>query len=113
MTITDDQKSATSFKLGAGISIGTGNYYMDNIMLQEKGTGIMHSVIKTIKVLVQNSTLLLGSEEVSDVEIYDIKGTPCMTVNNVSSVDIAGLAKGIYIVKVKSAGKSYVTKIVK
>ena len=113
MTLTDEQKANSSFKLGTGISIGTGNYYLDNIMLKEKGTGIIQALSKVVKVIVQNGMLIFGGEEASDVEIYDIKGAPCMTANNVSSIDIAGLSRGIYIVKVKSEGKTYVSKIVK
>ncbi len=112
-TITDEQKTKSSFSLEMGVNSNNANYHMDNIMLKEKGTGIIQTLSKVVKVIVQNGMLIFGGEEASDVEIYDIKGAPCMTANNVSSIDIAGLSRGIYIVKVKSEGKTYVSKIVK
>ena len=113
MTLTDDHKAKSGFTLGAGISIGQGNYYMDNIMLKEKGTGLVQNIVKAIIVAVQNGKLLIQGDNVTKVDVYDSKGMHCTSVKNESAVDISALDKGIYIVKVQTESGTFTNKVIK
>ena len=112
-SITDEHKAKSGFTLGTGVSIGTGNYYMDNIKLKETGTGIAHSIVKAIKVAVYNGKILIQDDDVAKVDVYDSKGMHCVSVSNESAVDISSLNKGFYIVKIQAGGEIYTNKIMK
>ena len=113
MTLSGDDKAKSGFTLSAGINIGVGNYYMDNIKLKETSTGIAHTLVKAIMVGVQNGRILIQSDNVAKVDVYDSKGMHCMSVSNESTIDISALNKGIYIVKIQAESEIYTNKIVK
>ena len=112
-TVTDEQKAKSSFSLEMGVNADNANYHMDNIMLKEKGTGLVQNIVKAIMVAVQNGKLLIQGDNVTKVDVYDSKGMHCTSVKNESTVDISALDKGIYIVKVQTESGTFTNKVIK
>ena len=117
MTMTDAQKAKSVFAMAVGISIGTGNYYMDNIKLKTETTGDggdtgIIDLNKVMNVYVDGDMLYLNGAA-SNIEIYDVKGYTWLSVKNAETINMSSLEKGIYIVKFTVEHKTFMKKIVR
>lgn len=61
----------------------------------------------------QNIVKLDTPEEIKAVHLYDTNGKLLLEESNSSEINISHLIKGVYILKVKTSNKVYITKLVK
>ncbi len=105
-----------NFNLELG-SVVDKTYYVDDIQVEEivdTPTGINSTSQNQSVVYLSNNMLLTNNNtQMSEVHIYDTKGSLKLSMANVSSVDVSKLSSGIYIAKTIIDGKTNVIKIVK
>lgn len=54
----------------------------------------------------------LASERGVQLDLFDMQGRPVMSRRDASSIDVSGMAKGLYMVRVKSGSASYMERVV-
>ncbi|MSP09834.1 MAG: T9SS type A sorting domain-containing protein [Flavobacteriaceae bacterium] len=93
----------------SGTPTGSGVIYIDNVYFNKtSAVGIQSNVKSVVKLYPNpsNSTLVVSCETAMDeIVIYSSTGMVVMTLNNVKSnqsIDISGLAQGIYHVSIKT-----------
>lgn len=105
-----------NFNLELGYVVGK-TYYIDDIQVEEvvdTTTGINGpSQHESIVYLSNNLLLTANNNLMSEVHIYDTKGSLRMSMKNVSRVDMSSLCSGVYIAKTVISNKKYITKIIK
>jgi len=103
---------ANSFVFDLGLNTNAGDYYLDNIKLTEKTTGLTNNTINPLMIYCSGNTLLI-SEIVNQVDVYNVEGRLMVSAKNTSNVDVAILERGIYIIKAIKDGQNYISKVVK
>ena len=83
----------------------------DNTGENGKDVAISDAAANSLNAYVANGVVY--TSEVANIVVYNINGVVCKVVNNASSVNIADLNSGLYIVKVSANSKSFTTKFVK
>jgi hypothetical protein len=108
----DNVESGNSFVLDLGISSPNGNYYIDNIKLYAKtDTVTIVENAKTSSVFFNNNTLYLNNS--GNVQIFDTNGRLILAKQNVTTLDLSSVSRGIYIAKALVDGGVEVIKFVK
>lgn len=108
----DGITSANSLIMDIGLSTDKANYYLDNIKLTEKATGLTDKTINPLMIYCSGNTLRI-SKIVNQVDVYNVEGRLMVSAKNTSNVDVAILERGIYIVKAIKDGQNYISKVVK
>jgi hypothetical protein len=108
----DNLAGGNAFVLDLGLSTDNGSYYIDNVKLTEKGTGLSQVNESSLRVSFYSNMLLI-SELAEQVDVDNIGGQLLKSQKNVSAVDVSSLNKGLYIVKVNTGGQNQMFKIVK
>ena len=118
-TITHDlinlapAKGMNTFSLALGISSNNANYYIDNIKLRQLGyAAVKNTIANNVKISLSNNLVKL-SQVVENVDLFDVNGRKLLTAKNTSVLNVATLAKGVYIVKTKFDGQTSISKISK
>ncbi|NBX87859.1 MAG: T9SS C-terminal target domain-containing protein [Bacteroidetes bacterium] len=93
-----------------GTPTGSGVIYIDNVYFSKTAASVSKSSLKPVVTLYpnpSNKTVTLNCEtSMDEVVIYSASGTLVKTLHNVKpngSIDISGLAQGIYHVSIKTA----------
>ena len=113
LNLTETEKAKKSFSIAFGMSTNKGNYYIDNVKLKEAGGSSIENQLAVADLYVQDNVLYWGDRVASEVQILDLKGTSVSVIKAASSIDLASLSKGVYLIKITIDGKSSVHKIVK
>ena len=113
LALTTDETAKNSFALAFGLSTNKGNYYIDNVKLIEKTTGLNKSIQQNRNVFIFNNMLYLNNQQADRVSVYDIKGLLLISDQNKSMVDVTALPSGIYIAKVQIGGHIFTNKVIK
>ena len=113
LALTSAENAKSSFDLAFGISTDKGNYYIDNVKMKEKTTGLHDASEKLAGLYISGNTLHFGGMQVDKVAVYDLNGSLQTTGQNLSSLDLSPLNAGIYIVKAVVDGKAMVGKVIK
>jgi hypothetical protein len=98
---------------------GQGNLYLDDITIQEAPTASMgKNLLADLGVYpnpVKDFVTITGKSEISRAEVYTIHGQKVFerAENNIQQVNTAGMAKGVYILKLHSANASKSIKLIK
>ena len=108
----DGITSANSLVMDIGLSTNKANYYLDNIKLTEKASGLTNNTINPLMIYCAGNTLRI-SEIVNQVDVYNVEGRLMVSAKNTSNVDVAILERGIYIIKAIKDGQNYISKVVK
>jgi hypothetical protein len=94
----------------SGTPTGSGVIYIDNVYFSKTAASVSKSSVKPVVTLYpnpSNKTVTLNCEtSMDEVVIYSASGTLVKTLHNVKpngSIDISGLAQGIYHVSIKTA----------
>jgi hypothetical protein len=98
---------------------GTTGFYMDNVKVTTSATfGVAKNDIDGLNVYpnpVKNGKLFISSNsgDAKTVGVYDILGKQVLLKEVTSGqVDVSGLNKGVYVLKITEAGKTSTRKIV-
>ena len=113
LALTPDEKAKSSFDLAIGMSTDKGNYYLDNIKLKEKTTGITSTATTQNKMYIVNNTLYLKNMQADNIAVFNLNGVMQASGQGLSSLDVSHLNAGIYIVKAIINGETIVSKIIK
>lgn len=113
LALTSAENAKASFNLAFGMSTDKGNYYIDNVKMKEKTTGIRITTEKLIGLNVSGNTLYFNGMQADKVAVYDLKGSLQATGQHVSSMDVSHLNAGVYIVKAVVDGKIMIGKVIK
>ncbi|MCL2650691.1 MAG: T9SS type A sorting domain-containing protein, partial [Candidatus Azobacteroides sp.] len=106
--------AGNTFVLGIGMSTNTGDYYIDNVKLKAKAGTVEIIPQYTIgKSYVSNNVLFVGDAQAEKVFVYDINGKLQILKQNVSTVELDNLAKGVYIAKIIAGGQAQTIKFIK
>ena len=82
---------------------------MDNISFVSVGSGLANQTINTI--YYNNNTLNLNNP--GSIQVFDINGRLIVSRENVSTVDLSYISRGVYIAKAVVEGKTEIIKFVK
>jgi len=107
--------SGNTFKLFMGVRTRSANYYLDNLKLKatyDPNTAAKHTPENPI-ISHQTKEMIRFNTEVEGVSIYTISGTVLRNERNVSTVNIADLNPGVYIMQLSVSGTNYTLKFVK
>ena len=115
LNLTSAELAKSSFSIAFGISTNSGNYFIDNVKITSSSvtTNNAKTDASVHRVYVAGNTLYLSDIAVDRVSVYDLSGSLRATANNVSSLDVAGLATGVYIVKAEIGTNVFVNKIIR
>ena len=102
----------STFTLAAGISTNNGNYFIDNIRLNEKPSALNR--VKTAPAFFyHNGIISVLNGKQADITVFNILGKQILSAATASTLSLSNLPSGIYIVKVKVDGQNNTAKIVK
>lgn len=118
--VDNDHTAQTNTNMMMYFNIGgTQGMYVDNLTIKTSATlGVAKNEIEGLNIYpnpVKNGVLFVNtnSDDVKEVAIYNLLGSKVATKQvNAGTVDVSGIAKGLYVVKVTEAGKTSVRKIV-
>jgi hypothetical protein len=102
----------STFTLAAGISTNNGNYFIDNITLNEKPNAL-NKVQTAPAFLYHNGIISVLNSKQADITVFNILGKQILSVATASTLSLSNLPSGIYIIKVKVDGQNNTAKIVK
>lgn len=110
---------ATSTGVASSVSIG-GRGAMGQIIISKSTLNTPSNQLSDLKVYpnpVSNQLIISNSIEISSIAVTNLLGQSLKTFKITPAtsltVDVSDLAKGIYLVKIESAGKSKTVKVVK
>ena len=104
--------SGNSFKLYLGVRTRAANYYIDNLKLKMLSTSVFDNSDSKLTFYSSNNILQLNA--IPDFfSVYSLNGDLIMTEKNKSSINIAGLSSGVYILKIHLEGDVYTLKFLK
>lgn len=110
-------KITLKFLTGAVAANGATVLYVDDFTLTPSvSNSVKNLSTLDAKVVLNNSnkSIVVNSEQGSDINIYSISGIVVNTIKNIPAIfetSISELNKGLYFVKVSNNGKSFVQKI--
>ncbi|WP_163319655.1 T9SS type A sorting domain-containing protein [Dysgonomonas sp. 520] len=85
---------------------------MNNISIEKGVSTIIEESTLDANVYVNGNELMVGAE-VNKVEVYNVTGSQVLAASNPStSIDLSGLAKGIYVAKVTADNKAKTLKFI-
>jgi hypothetical protein len=113
LALTSTELAKSTFALAFGMSTDKGNYFIDNVKLIEKATGLNQAKELNHNIFIAGNILYLDNKLAENILIYDLKGTLLISDQNKSVVDVTNLHKGLYIAKVQIGGNTFTNKIVK
>lgn len=108
----DNLAGGNAFVMDIGINSNKANYYLDNIKLTEKTTGLTNNT-KNQLIIYCAGNMVRISEIVNQVDVYNVEGRLLISSKNTSSINASTLNQGIYIVKANVDGQNYISKIIK
>ncbi|MFV0146521.1 T9SS type A sorting domain-containing protein [Empedobacter falsenii] len=113
LNIADIEKDFFSLKIGKDVDYALD---IDNIQLWDVNMNVYDlTSTKAVSNTLWTNTASFNVKEKSVVEVYNMNGqlVKSFEVKGVQTVDVSSLAKGIYIVKTTSNGKTATQKVVK
>lgn len=113
LALTPTELAKSTFALAFGLSTDKGNYFIDNVKLIEKITGLGQTNQQNHSIFIARNSLYLDNKQAEKILVFDLKGTLLISETNKSVVDVTSLPKGIYIAKVQISGNTFTNKIVK
>ena len=111
--LTTTELAKSTFALAFGLSTDKGNYFIDNVKLIEKTTGLDQTNQQNHSIFIAGNSLYLDNKQAEKILVFDLKGTLLISETNKSVVDVTSLPRGIYIAKVQISGNTFTNKIVK
>lgn len=103
----------------SGTPTGSGVVYIDNVYFSKTAAAVSKSSVKPVVTLYpnpSNKTITLNCEtSMDEIAIYSTSGMLVRTLRNVKpneSIDISGLAAGVYHVSIKTAATLGVVQLV-
>ena len=108
-TLSAELKALSEFDFAFGINAEKTDYFMDNISFVSVGSGVANQTINTI--YYNNNTLNLNNP--GSIQVFDINGRLIVSRENVSTVDLSYISRGVYIAKAVVEGKTEIIKFVK
>ncbi|HRZ97734.1 MAG TPA: T9SS type A sorting domain-containing protein [Paludibacter sp.] len=111
--LTPVELAKTTITLAFGMSTDKGNYYIDNVKLTEKTSGLKQTNKLNHNIFIAGNMLYLDNKQAEKILIYDIKGSLLIADHNKSVVDVSTLPSGIFVAKVQIDGDIFTNKIVK
>ncbi|MGB4413562.1 MAG: T9SS type A sorting domain-containing protein [Paludibacter sp.] len=108
----DNLAGGNAFVFDVGINSNKANYYLDNIKLTEKSTGLTNNTINPLIAYCIGNTIQIN-KQVDEVRLFDVNGRLLINKNNTSCLNVERLRRGIFILKTSYEGISYTTKIAK
>ena len=108
----DGITSANSLVMDIGLNTNKANYYLDNIKIAEKSTGVKYSTTSPLIVYSASNSFIIN-QQVDTYELYNVQGARVSTGMNASSINTTNLSNGIYILKASLGNEKFVTKVLK
>ena len=108
----DGITSANSLVMDIGLNTNKANYYLDNIKIAEKSTGVRYSTTNPLIVYSASNSFIIN-QQVDTYELYNVQGARVSTGMNASSINTTNLSNGIYILKASLGNEKFVTKVLK
>lgn len=113
MNLTAAELLKSTFSLALGMSTDKGNYYIDNVKMKEKTSGLSSTSEKLTDFFISGNTLYYNGMQVDKVAVYDLNGRLQASGQSITSLDVSHLNAGIYIVKADTNGTVKAGKVIK
>lgn len=108
-TIAADKKALNQFDIAFGINDSKIDFYLDNIAFILTTTGLDDQ--DASKIFFHKNMLHLNNT--GSVQIFDMNGRLVFVKQNVETVDLSSIERGVYIAKALVDGKTEIIKFVK
>ena len=109
-TLSDELKALNNFDFAFGINANTTDFYLDNItFVDESSSGLIDAKVSSI--YFNNNTLHLN--QAGNVQIFDTNGRLILAKQNVTTLDLSSVSRGVYIAKALVDGGVEIIKFVK
>lgn len=99
----------SSFDFAFGINAETIDYYLDNISFVSTSSSLEEVALNNV--YYNNNILYLN--QVGSIQVFDTNGRLVMAKEDVTTVDMSSITRGVYIAKAMIQGKAEIIKFVK